>query len=161
MMNQVALNLRRIRIGRGLTQAELGEKIGKSPRTISNWEIGARDPGSENIRRIAEVLDIAPAEIIGHTESASDRFFQIIASGSDMAPEIKDGDVLTVERGAQISDGDYIIISRQGISDACRRVYCFGGLYSLIAVNPSVRPLTLRKEDIQIKGKVTEIRRTI
>jgi transcriptional regulator with XRE-family HTH domain len=158
-MNQVAANLRRLRTSRSMTQTDLAARIGKSPRTISNWENGLRDPGSDNIRRIAEVLDVSPAEIIGHHSLPSDRFFEFIVRDSDMAPEIKSGDVLTVEAGAQILDGDYVIVSRPGVEDACRRIYAFEGMYSLIAVNPNVRPLTLRRRDITIRGKVTEIRR--
>lgn len=158
-MNQVGMNLRRLRTSRSMTQAELAAKIGKSSRTISNWENGMRDPGSDNIRRIAKVLDVSPAEIIGHNNLPSDRFFEFIVDNSDMAPEIKAGDVLTVESGAQILDGDYVIVSRPGVDDACRRIYAFDGMYSLIAVNPGVRPLTLRRRDITSRGKVTEIRR--
>ena len=42
----------------GLTQAELAEALAIPPQSISQWETGSRNPKFENLKRIAEVLNI-------------------------------------------------------------------------------------------------------
>jgi transcriptional regulator with XRE-family HTH domain len=47
-----------------LTQSELGEKIGVSYFTISNWELGVKQPRVKNLRALADALGILPGQII-------------------------------------------------------------------------------------------------
>lgn len=52
---------------RGLTQQQLGERLGLSKMTISGLETGKRDTNTRNWRRLAEVLavdldDLVPAD---------------------------------------------------------------------------------------------------
>lgn len=53
---------------RGLTQAQLGEAIGK-PQTVSDWETGKYKPGFESIRAICRVLRIRPDFLFGFEDS--------------------------------------------------------------------------------------------
>lgn len=53
------------RIHAGLTQAELGKKIGMSQRGIANWEIRQNSsPNPEQLAKLAQVLDISVEELI-------------------------------------------------------------------------------------------------
>ena len=56
--------IREWRNARYLTQSELGEKIGVSYFTISNWELGVKQPRVRNLRALAEALGIHPDQII-------------------------------------------------------------------------------------------------
>ena len=47
-----------------LTQAELAEKVGVSATTISHWETGSKRPRASNIRKLAEVLEVTPQDIL-------------------------------------------------------------------------------------------------
>lgn len=49
---------------RGLTQKQLGEKLGVSYQAICFYEKGKRNPKIENIKRIAEALEIPVSYII-------------------------------------------------------------------------------------------------
>ena len=51
------LNLKIMRIRRGLTQVELSERIGVSQNTISFYEIGKRYPSYKILCKLAEVLN--------------------------------------------------------------------------------------------------------
>lgn len=50
--------LKRARIGAGLTQKELAEKIGASRSAVSAWERGDRNPSSEYVYMYQTILDL-------------------------------------------------------------------------------------------------------
>ena len=50
---------------RGLTQGQLGDRIGVVKQTIGNYERGDRQPTHDIILRIADVLDVDPAKLYG------------------------------------------------------------------------------------------------
>lgn len=58
-------HIKRIRREKGLSQKELGEKIGVSQQMIGQWENGRSNPKIETIRRIADALNIPHYELMG------------------------------------------------------------------------------------------------
>lgn len=56
--------LREWRAIRLLTQEELAQKIGVTFYTISNWELGIKQPRYKNLRALAGALDVHPEQII-------------------------------------------------------------------------------------------------
>lgn len=57
------------RKAKGLTQAKLAELAGglKQPR-VNNWEQGIRTPGAEEIKQLANVLEVSPAFLMCLTD---------------------------------------------------------------------------------------------
>ena len=55
-MDGFAQNLKRIRGERGLTQAQLAEKIHVTRQAISNWENEKCEPDISNLNRLADIL---------------------------------------------------------------------------------------------------------
>jgi transcriptional regulator with XRE-family HTH domain len=55
--------IRELRERRAITQAELAERIGYDFRSVSAIEVGRKNGGLKFIRKTAEVLDCAIAEI--------------------------------------------------------------------------------------------------
>ena len=49
----------------GLSQRELGLKLGKTQVAISTWEKGTRKPSVEDIGRLADIFECAPAYLTG------------------------------------------------------------------------------------------------
>jgi len=49
----------------GLTQAELGDRIGATSQTIAQWETNRRNPKYETLRRIASALGVSWLELAG------------------------------------------------------------------------------------------------
>jgi transcriptional regulator with XRE-family HTH domain len=56
--------IREWRNARFLTQGELGDLVGVSYFTISNWELGVKQPRAKNLRAVAKALGILPEQII-------------------------------------------------------------------------------------------------
>ncbi|KXT83509.1 transcriptional regulator, Cro/CI family [Streptococcus oralis] len=51
--------LKELRLKKGLTQTELGEKVGVKQSTFTNWENGKREPSFENLIKLADLLDVS------------------------------------------------------------------------------------------------------
>ena len=64
---EAIMALRELRLGKGLTQAGLGERLGVGQKTVENWERG-RSPRLVNavalVLRACEVLECNPEELI-------------------------------------------------------------------------------------------------
>lgn len=43
----------------------MAEKIGANQKDISRWERGERVPGAENIKKIAETLNVSADKLLG------------------------------------------------------------------------------------------------
>lgn len=54
----------RIRQSKGMTQANLAEKVGVITQQISEWENGRRTPKTSNIKKLASALDISVSDLI-------------------------------------------------------------------------------------------------
>lgn len=61
--DRIRLHRRRL----GMTQKELAARVGVSPGTIGMYETNRREPDLETIRRLAEVLGVTVAELVGET----------------------------------------------------------------------------------------------
>jgi transcriptional regulator with XRE-family HTH domain len=60
-----ALNLRAAQAVKGLTTDELARELGISARLVQKWRAGSVTPRYENVRRLAEVLDVDVAYFYG------------------------------------------------------------------------------------------------
>lgn len=57
-MNEITLNLAACRVNAGLTQVELGEKMGVTAATVIRWENGKTEPKLSQLRKIGEICNI-------------------------------------------------------------------------------------------------------
>lgn len=57
--------LRSAREYRGLNQVELAERAGLQPSAISHFETGARKPSFDNLRLLADTLDVTTDYLLG------------------------------------------------------------------------------------------------
>lgn len=57
-MSIVGDNIRRIRKARGMYQRDLGAQIGRTQKAVSAWEKGIRQPSNDDIRAVAEALEV-------------------------------------------------------------------------------------------------------
>lgn len=60
--------LREIRELRGLQQSDLARKTELQPSAISHFEAGARKPSFDNLRRLADALDVTTDFLLGRTD---------------------------------------------------------------------------------------------
>lgn len=57
--NLFSVRLKELRLKKGLTQTELGEKVGVKQNTFTNWENGKREPSFENLVKLADLFDVS------------------------------------------------------------------------------------------------------
>ena len=57
-------NLKKIRLRKGLTQAELASKVGVLNTTICNYESGFREPNLETLKKLAAALECTVDELL-------------------------------------------------------------------------------------------------
>ena len=67
-MANIAENIRALRAQRGMSQAELAERIGRKRSAVGNYESGAREPDLDTLRALAEALNVSVAGLIGGDE---------------------------------------------------------------------------------------------
>lgn len=70
-------NIKKARIKKGYSQAELAEKIGVSQAAIYYWENGKREPNFETIHKIANALDVSYIELMNND------FINLFSCGSN------------------------------------------------------------------------------
>ena len=56
--------IKEVRKKAGLTQKELGERLGVSYQSIAQWENNLRKPKYDTLKRIAEALDVSPMDLL-------------------------------------------------------------------------------------------------
>ncbi|MEV6809825.1 helix-turn-helix transcriptional regulator [Streptomyces sp. NPDC051129] len=56
--------MRAARLHAGLTQIQLGDRIGRETRTIHRWEHAQRTPNLLDLLLIADVLDVPLADLV-------------------------------------------------------------------------------------------------
>ena len=71
MSNFLGENIRREREKLGLSQTELGKKIGTTKQTISNWENGNRTPTSKTIDQLATLFKVSMDDLTGRSNMQS------------------------------------------------------------------------------------------
>lgn len=61
----MSTNIKKMRKVKGLTQGELGEKIGVKHNTIAGYESGRTEPSLETLQAIAEELGVSMEVLLG------------------------------------------------------------------------------------------------
>jgi len=69
--NPFPLRLRETRNLRGLDQAELGELANIPATSISHFESGKRKPSLDNLRKLADALQVSIDYLLGRTDNLS------------------------------------------------------------------------------------------
>jgi transcriptional regulator with XRE-family HTH domain len=158
----IGANIRRFREARSLVQKDLAEMIGKNKNTISNWELGLRDPGSDNIKKIAAALEISPSELIGHNEGVlQDSTFEVICTDIAMHPDIRPGDRLLVDKAKKPKNGDVVVAGIKGhdMAPVVRVFITVEDMNFLLPVNRlfPCEPIS----NFDLLGKVVEVTRKL
>ena len=110
--------IRNIRIHQGMTQKELGEKIGGiSQQQIGRWENGKSNPKLESIQKIAFALDVSLFDIMSFEE-----FGDVIVARVEeqIEREIDEGKIIPIPNSL---GSDYAKLNDIGKREAEKRVH--------------------------------------
>lgn len=132
----IAREIKRLRVERGISQKELGERLGVGQSTVAMWERGKNSPEYKTILRIAEIFSVSVAElaeggaaaigvpILGRVQAGIPRTAaEDIIGYEQISPEIaRTGEFFALKiRGESMEprflDGDTVIIRRQSSVD--------------------------------------------
>lgn len=110
----LAENIRKFRKARGLTQAQLAEKLGVTQYAITNYERGISNPSAEKIPELATILgatieqlygvaDSGPAKV-GPSQAKNSRYGQMQKIFEDLPPAdqralLKQAKALSAQKG--------------------------------------------------------------
>ena len=62
-MSTFGENIKRYRLLKKLSQQKLGERLGFSARTVSDWECNNTEPSVKTIKELVKILDISYDEL--------------------------------------------------------------------------------------------------
>ena len=74
---KIGIFLKELRNEKGMTQEQLGEKLGVSNKTISRWETGKYMPPVECLNMLCDIYNISINEILGGERASGDEFTKI------------------------------------------------------------------------------------
>jgi len=60
----IAKVILKLRLDNKFSQKQLGEKLGYSQRTVSDWESGNTEPNIDAIRKLSELFDVSYEELL-------------------------------------------------------------------------------------------------
>ncbi len=100
-------NIRKARLKMGLTQAQLGEMLGKSDNVITNWEKGTNRPDADMIEKLCNILRVSPNELLSWEDKP------VTKTPTTIAAHIPEGVELTDEDMKQINDFIQFVISKK------------------------------------------------
>lgn len=80
-VRRFGVNLRRLRIARGLSQAEVATELGVSAPSISGWEKGRARPRPDRMTALAVLLGVPVSQLLA--DIASEPYEQLIVQGRD------------------------------------------------------------------------------
>ena len=92
----------RLRKQRGLTQEELGEKVGLSGQAVSKWENDASMPDVSLLVELSEILDVSLDELLGKEQPLT----KVVP-----AAERKDINEMVLRVRVDSADGDKITVN--------------------------------------------------
>ena len=72
--------LRALRLEKGYTQAELAKAIGVTKSTMAKYDRGDLEPNIENIKKIAQALDVSIDILLGNDKAALGMFAMTVLS---------------------------------------------------------------------------------
>lgn len=75
-MDQIKIGkfINELRKGKNMTQQQLGEKIGVSPKTISKWETGKGMPDLSSLKPLSDCLEISINELLSGERIEEERY---------------------------------------------------------------------------------------
>ena len=97
--------LRHLRRSRGLTLAELGERVGRAPSALSLLENGRREPKLSLIETLAGALSVPVAELLRHQPPSRRAQLEIALEEAQRDPLYRGLGLPYLRPGARVPSG--------------------------------------------------------
>lgn len=94
--------LYQLRKEKGLTQAELAERLEVSRQSVSNWEVGTTTPSTKRLRDLSQLYDV-PLDYLLNEDSSEKQ--EETPLKEEISPEAKDNDKVTEPASERPQEG--------------------------------------------------------
>lgn len=71
-MSNIGKTIRTMRMSRGMSQADLANRIGKKRSAVGNYENGTREPDLDTIEALADAFNVSMADLLDHETDEED-----------------------------------------------------------------------------------------
>ena len=71
-MSNIGKTIRTMRMSRGMSQADLANRIGKKRSAVGNYENGTREPDLDTIEALADAFNVSMADLLDHETDKED-----------------------------------------------------------------------------------------
>ena len=129
-------NIKNLRKSFGLSQTELGNKIGLSARSIGFYESDDRDMPTSKLKQIANFFNVTPDYILGISQYSTmpnelfnkfdfidnDYLFTLTLKDSSMEPYFMSGDILIFEKTDNCENGQFCAAAVNGDDATFKKV---------------------------------------
>lgn len=95
---KIGMFLKQLRNENGMTQEQLGEKLGVSNKTVSRWETGNYMPPVEYLKILSDIYRISINEILGGERASGDEFAKIAEQNVTATLKALEKDFQTFEK---------------------------------------------------------------
>lgn len=65
------MEIKKIRVSRGMRQYELANRMGVKQASVSAWESGKAMPSAENLLKLADILDCSVDVLLGREPASA------------------------------------------------------------------------------------------
>lgn len=96
--------IKRLRVEKGLTQAQLGDAVGKADSTVRTWELGSSEPDNATIDMLAEVFGVSVDCLFGRE---GDMTAEPRTPAPNRLKELREAKGLTLRELADALEMDY------------------------------------------------------
>ncbi len=176
--------IRELRRKKGMSQKELAEACCVHQTAVSQWEKGRTTPDINSLKLLSEVLGVSVETLIGNeredenrirgfekinAESAVQRlgrseYFALIITDDSMAPTLKPGDTVIINRNIPAVSGDIVAVAVADGDAMIKRIIKKDTSILLVSENSEYEPLVFSYGEfynlpVTVLGRVTEMRR--
>ncbi len=74
----LGMNIKELRIKKGLTQEELGKMLNKTKNNISQYETGKREPDIDTLIRLSDLFNVSINTLVGKKETVNSVFAKLL-----------------------------------------------------------------------------------
>lgn len=171
-------NIKNLRTSFGLSQTELGNKIGLSARSIGFYESDDRDMPTSKLKQIANFFNVTPDYILGISQYSTmpnelfnkfdfidnDYLFTLTLKDSSMEPYFMSGDILIFEKTDNYENGQFCAAAVNGDDATFKKVTKTDTGIMLQPLNPAFETKFYTNDQIDslpvtIIGVLKQIRR--
>jgi repressor LexA len=136
---------------------ELGPKFAQEHRRPRDLEVPllGRIAAGKPVEAVEQRATLSFADFAGHRDT-----YALEVRGDSMIEDhICDGDMILLERTAEVRDGDIVVALLSGTETTLKRIYREPGRIRLQPANSSLQPIYVPESEVEVQGRLLAVLR--